>query len=161
MVRTYITENLREGFIRRSQSPCGAPIVFTKKVDRTLRLCVDYRGLNKITIKNRYPLQLIGKLLERISRAKYFTKFDVRDGYNQLRIASGEEWKTVFRCHYGLFEYMVMPFGLCNAPGTFQHYLNDTFRDFLDEFLMVYLDDMLIYSDTLKEHREHVRKVLA
>jgi len=95
-VRTYITENLRKGFIRHSQSPCGAPIVFAKKADGTLRLCMDYRGLNKITIKNRYPLPLIGELLERISKAKYFTKFDVRDGYNRLRIASGEEWKTVF-----------------------------------------------------------------
>ena len=159
-VRTYIAENLRKGFIRHSQSPCGAPIVFAKKADGTLRLCVDYRGLNKITIKNRYPLPLIGELLERISKAKYFTKFDVRDGYNRLRIASGEEWKTAFRCRYGLFEYTVMPFGLCNAPGTFQHYMNDTFRDFLDEFLVVYLDDMLIYSDNLKEHRKHVRKVL-
>ena len=103
---------------------------------------------------------MIGELLEWISKAKYFAKFDVRDGYNQLRIASGEEWKTAFQCCYRLFEYTVMPFGLCNAPGTFQHYMNDTFRDFLDEFLVVYLDDLLIYSDNLKEHRKHVRKVL-
>ena len=121
---------------------------------------MDYRGLNKITIKKRYPLPLIGELLERISKAKYFTKLDVRDGYNRLRIASGKEWKTAFQCRYRLFEYTVMPFGLCNAPGTFQHYMNDTFRDFLDEFLVVYLDDMLIYSDNLKEHRKHVQKVL-
>lgn len=160
VVRKYVADNLRKGFLRHSQSPCGAPIVFAKKADGTLRLCVDYRGLNKITIKNRYPLPLIGELLERISKAKYFTKFDVRDGYNRLRIAPGEEWKTAFRCRYGLFEYTVMPFGLCNAPGTFQHYMNDTFRDFLDEFLVVYLDDLLIYSDSLKEHRMHVRKVL-
>jgi hypothetical protein len=159
-VRKYIEENLRKGFIRHSQSPCSAPIVFAKKPDGTLRLCVDYRGLNKITIKNRYPLPLIGELMERISKAKYFTKFDVRDGYNRLRVAPGEEWKTAFRCRYGLFEYTVMPFGLCNAPGTFQHYMNDTFRDFLDKFLVVYLDDLLIYSDNLKEHKEHVRKVL-
>jgi len=91
VVRKYITENLRKGFIRHSQSPCGAPIVFAKKADRTLRLCVDYGGLNKITIKNRYPLPLIGEILEWISKAKYFTKFDVRDGYNRLRIASREE----------------------------------------------------------------------
>jgi len=160
VLRNYITDNLKKGFIRHSQSPCGAPIVFAKKADGTLRLYVDYRRLNKITIKNRYPLPLIGELLERISKAKYFTKFDVRDGYNWLRIASGEEWKTAFRCRYGLFEYTVMPFGLCNAPGTFQYYMNDTFRDFLDEFLVVYLDDMLIYLDNLKEHRKHVRKVL-
>ena len=160
-VRVYVKENLRKGFIRHSQSPCGAPIVFAKKKDGTLRLCVDYRGLNKITVKNRYPLPLIGELLERISKAKYFSKFDVRDGYNRLRMAPGEEWKTAFRCRYGLFEYTVMPFGLCNAPGTFQHYMNDTFREFLDEFLVVYLDDLLVYSSTLKEHKEHVRRVLA
>jgi hypothetical protein len=104
---------------------------------------------------------LIGELLERISKAKYFSKFDVRDGYNRLRMAPGEEWKTVFRCRYGLFKYTVMPFGLCNAPGTFQHYMNDTFREFLDEFLVVYLDDLLVYLSTLKEHKEHVRRVLA
>ena len=105
-------------------------------------------------------MPLISELLERISKGKYFTKFDVRDRYNRLRIASGEEWKTAFRCRYGLFEYMVMLLGLRNSPGTFQHYINDTFQDFLDEFLVVYLDDMLIYSDNLKEHRKHVRKVL-
>jgi len=159
-LRKYVEENLAKGFLRHSQSPCGAPVLFVKKSDGTLRLCVDYRGLNKITIKNRYPLPLIAELLDRISRAKYFTKFDVRDGYNRLRVASGEEWKTAFRCRYGLFEYTVMPFGLCNAPGTFQHYMNDTFRDFLDQFLIVYLDDLLIYSDNLAEHKRHVRMVL-
>ena len=158
--REYIEKNLRKGFLKHSQSPCGSPIVFARKKDGTLRLCVDYRGLNKLTIKNRYPLPLIGELLERISTAKRFTKLDVRDGYNRLRMAEGEEWKTAFRCRYGLFEYTVMPFGLCNAPGTFQHYMNDTFREFLDDFLIVYLDDLLIYSDSRKEHKEHVRKVL-
>jgi len=160
ILRKYIEDNLRRRFIRHSQSPCGAPILFAKKPDGTLRLCVDYRALNKITTKNRYPLPLIGELLDRISRAKFFTKFDVRDGYHRLRMAEGEEWKTAFRCRYGLFEYNVMPFGLCNAPGTFQHYMNDTFRDFLDKFLIIYLDDLLIYSDTLAEHKKHVRMVL-
>lgn len=98
VLRKYIEENLRKKFIRHSQSPCGAPILFVKKPDGTLRLCVDYRGLNKITTKNRYPLPLIGELLDRISRAKYFTKFDVRDGYHRLRMADGEEWKTAFWC---------------------------------------------------------------
>ena len=158
--REYIEKNLRKGFLKHSQSPCGSPIVFARKKDGTLRICVDYRGLNKLTIKNRYPLPLIGELLERISTAKRFTKLDVRDGYNRLRMAEGEEWKTAFRCRYGLFEYMVMPFRLCNAPGTFQHYMNDTFREFLDDFLIVYLDDLLIYSDSRKEHKEHIRKVL-
>jgi Reverse transcriptase (RNA-dependent DNA polymerase)/RNase H-like domain found in reverse transcriptase/Integrase zinc binding domain/Chromo (CHRromatin Organisation MOdifier) domain/Integrase core domain len=160
VLRKYIDEHLIKGSLRPSNSPCGAPVLFVKKPDGSLRLCVDYRGLNKLTIKNRYPLPLIGELLDRLSKAKYFTKFDVRDGFNRLRIAPGEEWKTAFRCRYGLFEYTVMPFGLCNAPGTFQHYMNDTFHDFLDEFLIVYLDDLLIYSKTLKEHKQHVRKVL-
>ena len=160
VLRKYIDENLRKGFIRHSQSPCGAPVLFVKKADGGLRLCVDYRGLNKITIKNRYPLPLIAELLERISRAKFFTKFDVRDGYHRLRMAEGEEWKTAFRCRYGLYEYTVMSFGLCSAPGTFQHYMNDTFQEFLDKFLIVYLDDLLIYSDSLAEHKRHVRMVL-
>ena len=144
-LKDYYEANLRKGYIHHSQSPCGAPILFVEKADATLRLCVDYRGLNKITTKNRYPLRLIGELLDRISSAKYFTKFNVRDGYHRLRMAAGEEWKTAFRCRYGLFKYTVMPFGLCNAPGTFQHYMNDTFRDFLDRFLIIYLDDLLIY----------------
>jgi len=160
VLRKYIEDHLQKGFIRHSQSPCGAPILFVKKADGSLRLCVDYRALNKITTKNRYPLPLIGELLDRISRAKFFTKFDVRDGYHRLRMAEGEEWKTAFRCRYGLFEYNVMPFGLCNAPGTFQHYMNDTFREFLDKFLIIYLDDLLIYSDTLAEHKKHVRMIL-
>jgi transposase InsO family protein len=159
-LRDYVEENLKKGFIRHSQSQCAAPIVFVKKKDGSLRICVDYRGLNKITVKNRYPLPLIGEMLDRIGRAKYFTKFDVRDGYNRLRMAEGEEWKTAFRCRYGLFEYTVMPFGLCNAPGTFQHFMNDTFRDLLDRFLVIYLDDFLIYSDSLETHRQHVRQVM-
>ena len=159
-LKKYCEENLKKGFIRHSQSPCASPILFVRKPDGTLRLCVDYRGLNKLTIKNRYPLPLIGELLDRISKAKYFTKFDVRDGYHRLRMAAGEEWKTAFRCRYGLFEYTVMPFGLCNAPGTFQHYMNDTFREFLDQFLIVYLDDLLIYSENLAEHKKHVRMVM-
>jgi hypothetical protein len=159
-LRNYVDEYLEKGFIRPSHAPCGAPILFVKKADGSLRICVDYRGLNKLTKKNRYPLPLIGEMLDRLSRAKVFTTFDVRDGYHRLRMKAGEEWKTAFRCRYGLFEYTVMPFSLCNAPGTFQYYMNDTFRDMLDKFLIVYLDDMLIYSDSLAEHKRHVRMVL-
>ena len=159
-LRKYIDEHLQRGFLRPSHSPCSAPILFAKKADGSLRLCVDYRALNKVTIKTRYPLPLIAELLDRLRHAKYFTKFDVRDGYNRLRMAEGEEWKTSFICRYGQYEYTVMPFGLCNAPGTFQHYMNDTFREFLDKFLVIYLDDLLIYSETLAEHKLHVRQVL-
>ena len=148
----YIKDNLRKGFIRHSQSPAAAPILFVRKADGALRLCVDYRGLNKITIKNRYPLPLITELIDKCGNAKFFTCFDLRDGYHLLRMAMGEEWKTAFRCRYGLYEYCVMPFGLCNAPGTFQHFVNDKFREYLDEFLVIYLDDLLIYSDTCHEY---------
>jgi hypothetical protein len=155
VLRQYLEDNLRKGFIRNSQSPCAAPILFVKKPDGTLRLCVDYRGLNKITVKNRYPLPLINELFDRLRQAKYFTKLDMKDGYHRLRMADGEEWKTAFRTRYGLYEYRVMPFGLCNAPGTFQFYVNDVFRDYLDDFMSAYLDDLLIYSATLKEHKCH------
>ena len=160
VLHEYIQKNLKSQWIRHSQSLCSAPVLFTKKTDGSLRLCVDYRGLNKLTVKNRYPLPLIGETLERISQGVYFTSMDLRDGFHLLRIAKGEEWKSAFRCRYRLFEYRVMPFGLCNGPGTFQHFTNDTFRDYLDDFLAIYLDDLLIYSKTLKEHKIHVRKVL-
>jgi transposase InsO family protein len=131
-----------------------------KKRDGSLRLCVDYRGLNKVTIKNRYPLPLIGESLDRLRAATVFTKLDLRSGYNLVRIADGEEWKTAFRTRYGHYEYRVMPFGLTNAPATFQNLMNDVLRDFLDVFAVVYLDDILIFSPTLDEHKRHVRLVL-
>ena len=159
-LRTYIDDNLQKGFIRASQSPSAAPILFVKKPDGGLRLCVDYRGLNKVTVKNRYPLPLINELFDRLRNARYFTKCDMRDGYHRLRMAPGEEWKTAFRTRYGLYEYTVMPFGLCNAPGTFQHYVNDVFHDYMDDFMSAYLDDLMIFSKTLKEHKIHVRKIL-
>lgn len=122
-----------------------------------MRLCVDYRGLNRITKKNRYPLPLIGNLVDRLRSAKIFTKLDLRVGYNNVRIAEGHEWKTAFRTRYGSFEYLVMPFGMTNSPSTFQHFMNDVFQDMSDVFVVVYLDDILIYSNSEEEHREHVR----
>ena len=160
VLRKYIDENLRKGFIRHSQSPAGAPILFVKKADGSLRLCVDYRGINKITIKNRYPLPLIPELLDKVGQATRFTAMDMRDGYHLLRMAPGEEWKTAFRTRYGLFEYNVVPFGLCNAPAAFQHLMNDVLREYLDDFVVIYLDDVLIYSKNASEHRRHVRMVL-
>ena len=160
VLREYIEENLAHGFIRHSKSPAGAPIFFVKKKDGSLRLVVDYRGLNKVTIRNRYALPLISNLLERIGGAKHFTKIDLRGAYNLVRIRPGDEWKTTFRTRYGHFEYTVMPFGLTNAPAVFQHMANDIFRDFLDIFLIIYLDDLLIYSKTQGEHDIHVRQVL-
>ncbi|KAH0605690.1 uncharacterized protein H6S33_004912 [Morchella sextelata] len=159
-LRQYLDENLPKGFIRASESPAGTPILFVKKNDGTLRLWVDYRGLNAITIKNRYPLPLLKETLAKLSRAQYYTKLDLRWGYNQIRIAEGDEWKTAFRTRYGHFEYTVMPFGLANAPATFQHWINDILRPYLDQFVTAYLDDILIYSETLSEHKEHIQKVL-
>ncbi|KAH0604507.1 uncharacterized protein H6S33_006884 [Morchella sextelata] len=159
-LREYLDENLPKGFIRASESPAEAPILFVKKSDRTLRLCVDYRGLNAITIKNRYPLPLLKETLAKLSRAQYYTKLDLRWGYNQIRIAERDEWKTAFRTRYGYFEYTVMPFGLANAPATFQHWINYILRPYLDQFITAYLDDILIYSETLSEHKEHIQKIL-
>ena len=157
----YIKENLDKGFICRSESPAGAPILFVKKKDGSLRLCVDYRGLNKVTIPNCCPLPLMSESFECLAKARKFTKFDMRGAYNLLHMAEGEEWKTAFHCCYGHFEYQVMPFGLMNAPGTFQAFVNDVLREFLDDFCVVYLDDILIYSDTQEEHDAHVSKILA
>jgi hypothetical protein len=159
-LREYIDENLAKNFIRHSKSPAGAPILFVKKKDGSLRLCVDYRGLNKVTVKNRYPLPLISGLLDQLGQAKIYTKIDLRGAYNLVRIKEGDEWKTAFRTRYGHFEYNVMPFGLTNAPAIFQHLMNDIFREYLDRFVVCYLDDILIYSKNIEEHEEHVKMVL-
>jgi hypothetical protein len=159
-LESYVNENLEKGFIRHSASPAGAPCFFVKKKDGSLRLCVDYRGLNKVTVKNRYPLPLISDLIRTLSKAKIYTALDLRGAYNLVRIKPGDEWKTAFRTRFGHFEYLVMPFGLTNAPAIFQHMMNDIFRDLLDRFVIVYLDDILIYSNTPAEHEEHVKIVL-
>ena len=159
-LKEYIETSIAKGIIRPSKSPFGSPVLFTKKPDGSLRMCVDYRALNRMTIKNRYPLPLISELLDRLRQAKYFTKIDLLSAFYQLRIAQGEEWKTAFRTRYGHFEYLVMPFGLTNAPASFQAYINDILREFLDQFCVAYLDDILIYSDTYEEHVQHVRVVL-
>ncbi|XP_061485300.1 uncharacterized protein LOC133385725, partial [Rhineura floridana] len=159
-LREFLDKNLRRGFIRPSTSPAAAPVPFVKKKCGELRLCNDYRALNQITVRNRYPLPLIPELLERLRGARIFTKLDLRGAYNLVRMREGDEWKTAFRTRYGHFEYTVMPFGLCNAPAVFQHFMNDIFRDLLDRFLVIYLDDILIYSRNPSEHKEHVRAVL-
>src|SRR5437588_12492528 len=143
---------IREGKIQSSKSPAGAPILFVPKKNGKLRMCIDYRGLNNVTIKNRYPLPLMETLREQVSKAKVFSKLDLRDGYYLIRIKEGDEWKTTFRMRYGHFEYKVMPFGLCNAPATFQNMIHEVLREFLDQGVVVYLDDILVYSETEEEH---------
>ena len=160
LLREYIEENHVKGFIRYSSSPAGASVLFIKKADGSLRFCVDYRSLNEMTIKNLYPLPLIQKTLARLQKARWYTKLDLRDGYYHLCITEGEDWKTAFRMGYGHFQYQVMPFGLMNAPGSFQHFINYRIREFLYIFCNAFVDDILIYSSTLKGNKEHVRLVL-
>jgi len=160
-LRDFLKENLDRGFIRQSQSSCGAPVLFVKKKDGSLRLCVNWRGLNTITKKDRYPLPLIPNLLDRLRNSNVFTKIDLRGAYNLVRIAPGDEWKTAFRTRYGSFDFLVMHFGLTNAPATFQRFMNTVFADVLDKYVVVYLDDILIFSKNPEEHQENVRDVLA
>ncbi|KAH0604053.1 uncharacterized protein H6S33_007084 [Morchella sextelata] len=159
-LREYLDEMLASGKIVPSTSPAAAPILFVRKTNGKLRLCVDFRGLNAITVKNRYPLPLMTELADATKGAEFFTKLDLKNGYNLIRIAAGEEWKTAFRTKYGHFEYRVMPFGLTNAPASFQVMVNTIFKDLLDQGVVVYLDDILIYSKTREEHTTLVRKVL-
>ena len=159
-LREFLNEHLASGFIRPSRSPHGTPVLFVKKRDGSLRLCVDFRGLNKITQKDRYPLSLITNLLDAPQKACIYTKIDLQHAYHLVQIAEGDEWKTTFRTHWGSFEWNVMPFSLSNAPAAFQRFMNNVFGDLLDVCAVVYLDDILIYSDNLAEHQQHVRKVL-
>ena len=160
VLREYIDDHLARGFIIPSTSPAGSPILFIKKKDGSLRLCVDYRSLNEITIKNRYPLPLIGEALDRLVGAKIYTKLDIRSAYNLIRIREGDEWKTAFRTRYGHFEYRVMSFELVNASATFQSYINNALREYLNIFVLTYLNDILIYSTIEVEHTTHMRRIL-
>ncbi|KAH7558668.1 reverse transcriptase [Bipolaris maydis] len=160
-LRDYLQKNLKKGFIRPGSGPMASPILFVKKPNGKWRLCVDFRRLNSVTRKNRYPLPLITELMDRLQGAKWFTKFDVREGFYRIRIKEGHEWMTAFKTKYGLFEYTVMPFGLTNAPATFQSVINNALHEYLGIFVTAYLDDVLVYSSgTREEHVEHVKKVL-
>ena len=159
VIRKWLDDNLTKGFIRESKARCAAPLLLAAKPGGGVRICHDYRGLNNVTIKNRYPLPLIRETLDALCHAKFYTKLDVIAAFNNLRIAEGHEWKTAFITRFGLFESLVVPFGLCNAPASFQNYINHVLFDILDKFCTAYLDDVLIYSLTRKEHRAHVREV--
>ncbi len=159
-LENYLTESLAAGIIVPSSSPAGAGFFFVKKKDGSLRPCIDYRGLNDITVKNRYPLPLMSSAFEILQGAKVFTKLDLRNAYHLVRIKEGDEWKTAFNTPIGHFEYRVLPFGLVNAPAVFQALVNDVLRDMLNIFVFVYLDDILIFSPTLQVHVQHVRRVL-
>ena len=159
-MQKYITESLAAGIIRPSSSPVAAGFFFVSKKDGSLRPCIDYRQLNDITVKNRYPLPLISSTFEPLAKAQFFTKLDLRSAYHLVRIRDGDEWKTAFNTHLGHFEYLVMPFGLTNAPAVFQNLVNDLLRDMINKFVVVFLDDILVFSRSLDEHVLHVRTVL-
>jgi hypothetical protein len=152
---------IEKGFVRPSVSPFGAPVLFVRKKDGSLRMCVDYRALNSITIKNKYPLPYIEDLLDRAQGCTIFSKMDLRQGYYQVPVAEGDIHKTAFRTRFGHFEWTVLPFGLTNAPATFMGMMNHIFRPYLDQFVVIYLDDLLIFSKSPEKHLEHLELVLS
>ena len=159
-VKKQVDEQLQKGYIRPSTSPWGAPVIFVEKKDKTKRMCVDYRALNEVTIKNKYPLPRIDDLFDQLKGATVFSKIDLRSGYHQLRIREEDIPKTAFITRYGLFECTVMSFGLTNAPAFFMNLMNKVFMEFLDKFVVVFIDDILIYSKSEEEHEQHLRLVL-
>jgi hypothetical protein len=159
-LRNTLDDLLAKDMIRPSDSPWGAPVLFVKKKDNSLRMCVDYRALNSKTIKDRYPIPRIDELLDRLQGASYFTTLDLCSGYHQVRMEETDITKTAFRTRYGSYEFTVMPFGLTNAPATFMRLMHTALGDLLDRFVLVYLDDIMIFSKSAQDHEKHVREVL-
>jgi hypothetical protein len=147
---------LDKGYIHPSTSPWGCSALFVEKKDKELRLCVDYRPLNAVTIKNKYPLPCIDILFDQLAGAQVFYKIDLRSGYHQIKIRAEDIPKTAFTTRYGLFEYLVMPFGLTNVPAHFMYLMNYVFKPELDKFVVVFIDDILVYSKSMEEHEEHL-----
>ena len=159
-VKRVLADLVEKEFIRPSQSPYGAPVLFARKKDGSLRFCVDYRALNAVTVRDNYPLPRIDELLDRLAGAKYFTSLDLASGYWQIRVAETDVEKTAFQTRYGAYEFLVMPFGLTNAPSAFQRLMNKVFGNSMDDYTLVYLDDVLVFSQTWEEHVKHVCQVL-
>jgi hypothetical protein len=151
-LKKQLQELTDKGFIRPSASPWGSPVLFVKKKDGSMRMCVDYRSLNAVTIKNKYPLPRIDDLLDQLRKAKYFSKIDLRSGYHQMKIKPEDVAKTAFVTRYGQYEFMVVSFGLTNAPAYFMNMMNKVFMEELDKFVVVFIDHILIYSETAEEH---------
>jgi hypothetical protein len=159
-LKKQIAELQSKGFIRPSSSPWGSTVLFVEKKDGTQRMCVDYRSLNEVTINNKYPLLRMEDLFDQMKGASVFSNIDLRSGYHQLKIRESDIPKTAFRVRYGLYEYTVMSFGLTNAPAYFMYLMNKVFMEYLDKFVMVFIDDILIVSKTGEEHEKHLRMVL-
>ena len=159
-LKVQMEELLSKGFVKTSTSPWGAPVLFVKKKDGSLRLCIDYRQLNKVTIRNQYPFPRIDDLFDQIQGAKVFSKIDLRSGYHQLKVRREDVPKTAFRTRYGHYEFLAMPFGLTNAPPVFMDLMNRVFGPYLDKFVIVFIDDILVYSSSKEEHAKHMRIVL-
>ncbi|KAG7594042.1 Zinc finger CCHC-type [Arabidopsis thaliana x Arabidopsis arenosa] len=159
-LKKQLEELLDKGFIRPSSSPWGAPVLFVKKKDGSFRLCIDYRGLNKVTVKNKYPLPRIDELLDQLRGARWFSKIDLASGYHQIPIEPSDVRKTAFRTRYGHYEFVVMPFGLTNAPAAVMKMMNGISREFLDEFVIIFIDDILVYSKDRETHQNHIKTVL-
>ena len=159
-LKTQLQELLDKGFIRPSVSPWGAPVLFVKKKDGTLRMCVNYRQINKVTVKNKYPLPRIEDLFYQLKGVGVISKIDLRSGYYQLRVKEVYVPKIAFRTRYGHYEFLVMPFGLTNAPTTFMDFMNRVFHPYLDYFVVAFINDILVYSKDTQEHEHHLRIVL-
>ena len=159
-LKTQLQELLDKGFIRPSVSPWGTPVLFVKKKDGTLRMCIDYQQINKVTVKKKYPLPRIEDLFDQLRGASVFLKIDLRSGYYQLRVKEVDVPKTAFKTRYGHYEFLVMLFGLTNAHVAFMDLMNRVFHPYLDQFVVVFIDDILVYSKAAQEHEHHLRIVL-